>query len=99
SLFPAAAPQTTAMGSFEQGVQFSSSVSGQITHIRFWKAPGEPSGGHVGRIWANNGLLLASVFFNNETASGWQTAQLQSPLSITANVKYRVTYNVQSVGA
>ena len=39
------------------------------------------------------------MFFNNETASGWQEAQLQTPLSITANVKYRVTYNVQTVNA
>jgi hypothetical protein len=101
-LFPAVSPQTfesTGGQTFEQGVQFSSSVNGQITHIRFWKAPGEPSTNHIGRIWANNGLLLASVFFTNETASGWQEAQLQTPLSITANVKYRVTYNVQSVSA
>jgi hypothetical protein len=99
-LFPAASPQTfeNVAQAFEQGTQFSSSVNGQITHIRFWKAPGE-SGTHVGRIWANNGLLLASVFFTNETASGWQEAQLQTPLSITANVKYRVTYNVQTFNA
>jgi hypothetical protein len=100
-LFPEAVPQTSEgiAQTFEQGTEFSSSVNGQITHIRFWKAPGEPGSNHVGRIWANNGLLLASVFFTNETASGWQEAQLQTPLSITANVKYRVTYNVQSVNA
>ena len=100
-LFPAAAPQTfeSTGQTFEQGTEFSSSVNGQITHLRFWKAPGEPNNNHIGRIWANNGLLLASVFFTNETASGWQEAQLQTPLSITANVKYRVTFNVQSVSA
>jgi hypothetical protein len=98
-VFPTAVPQTTAMGPFEQGLEFSSSVTGQITHIRFWKAPGEPSGNHIGRIWASNGLLLASALFNNETASGWQEAQLQTPLSVTANVKYRVTYNVHNVVA
>ena len=101
NLFPSAAPQTfeSTMQTFEQGTEFSSSVNGQITHIRFWKAPGEPGSNHIGRIWANNGLLLASVFFTNETASGWQEAQLQTPLSITANVKYRVSYNVQTVSA
>jgi len=101
-LFPTAAPQTTASGAGQtwgQGVEFSSSVNGQITHIRFWKAPGEPSGGHVGRIWTASGLLLASVLFNDETASGWQEAQLQTPLSITANVRYKVTYNVHGVVA
>jgi hypothetical protein len=101
-LFPTAVPQTTADGgmqTWEQGVEFSSSVNGQITHIRFWKAPGEPSGNHVGRIWTANGLLLASVLFTNETASGWQEAQLQTPLSITANARYKVTYNVHAVVA
>jgi hypothetical protein len=100
NLFPTAAPQTfeATAQAFEQGTRFSSSVNGQITHIRFWKAPGE-TGTHVGRIWADNGLMLASVFFTNETASGWQEAQLQTPLSITANVKYRVSFNVQTVSA
>jgi len=100
NLFPTAAPQTfeATAQAFEQGTRFSSSVNGQITHIRFWKAPGE-TGTHVGRIWADNGLALASVFFTNETASGWQEAQLQTPLSITANVKYRVSFNVQTVSA
>jgi Domain of unknown function (DUF4082)/Domain of unknown function (DUF1929) len=99
-LFPTAVPQTTASGdmqTWEQGVEFSSSVNGQITHIRFWKAPGEPSGNHIGRIWTANGMLLASALFTNETASGWQEAQLQTPLPITANVRYKATYNVHAV--
>jgi hypothetical protein len=100
-LLPAAVPQTfdSSMQTWEHALEFSPSVNGQITHIRFWKAPGEPSGNHIGRIWTANGLLLASALFNNETASGWQEAQLQTPLSVTANVKYRVTYNVHTVVA
>ncbi len=101
NVFPTAVPQTFENNAqtWEHALEFSPSVNGQITHIRFWKAPGEPSGNHVGRIWTANGLLLASVFFTNETASGWQEAQLQTPLSVSANVKYRVTYNVHSVVA
>jgi len=101
-LFPTATPQTfeNLATPMEHAVEFSSSVNGQITHIRFWKAPGEPTpGNRFGRIWATNGLLLASVVFTSETASGWQEAQLQTPLSITANTKYRVSYSVQSVHA
>ncbi len=100
-LFPTAVPETfeSNMQTGEHAVEFSPSVNGQITHVRFWKAPGEPSGNHVGRIWTASGLLLATVFFSNETASGWQEAQLQTPLSVTANVKYRVTYNVHNVVA
>jgi Domain of unknown function (DUF4082)/Domain of unknown function (DUF1929) len=101
-LFPTETPASSASGIGqigEQGVEFSSSVSGQITHIRFWKAAGEPSGNHIGRIWAANGSLLISVPFTNETASGWQEAMLPTPLPITANTRYRVSYNVQSVVA
>jgi hypothetical protein len=101
-LFPTDTPSTTASGSGqmgEQGVEFSSSVAGQITHIRFWKALGEPSVNHVGRIWTAGGTPLISVAFTNETASGWQEAILPAPLSITAHTKYRVSYNVQSVVA
>ncbi len=101
-LFPTEVPETTASGAgstWEQGIEFSSSVSGKITHIRFWKAPGEPSGNHIGRIWTATGVPLASAPFLNETASGWQEAQLQTPLQITAGVRYKVTYNIHSFGA
>ena len=99
SMFQTDVPVTTAdaAGStWEQGLEFSASVSGQITHIRFWKAPGE-SAVHTGRIWDTNGNLLASVQFSCETASGWQEAQLATPLSIAAGVRYRVTYNASTV--
>ena len=103
SLFPTATPTDIASGAgstWEQGVEFSSTVDGEITHIRFWKAAGEPSGGHVGRIWNPvTGLLLVSAPFTNETASGWQVAQLQTPLPITRGTRYKVTYNIHNVVA
>lgn len=102
SLFPTDTPVTTASGAgqtWEQGVEFSSSVDGQITHIRFWKAVGEPSGNHIGRIWTAAGMPLISAAFTNETASGWQEAQLPTPLPITANTRYRVTYNIHNIVA
>jgi hypothetical protein len=103
SLFPTATPATTGSGAgstWEQGVEFSSTVDGEITHIRFWKAAGEPSGGHVGRIWDSaTGIQLAAATFSNETASGWQEAQLPTPLPITRGVRYKVTYNIHTVVA
>jgi len=100
SLFATDVPVTTATSGGEQGIEFSSTVDGQITHIRFWKAVGEPSGGHIGHIWnATTGIALAAVSFTNETSSGWQEAQLQTPLPITAGVRYKVTYNVHSIVA
>ncbi|HKR13935.1 MAG TPA: DUF4082 domain-containing protein, partial [Pyrinomonadaceae bacterium] len=101
TLFPTAtAPTTTASGSGnigEHGIEFSSSASGQITHLRFWKAAGEPSTNHVGRIWSASGTQLVSVAFTSETASGWQEVILPAPLSITAHTRYRVSYNAQSI--
>lgn len=83
---------------WEQSTQFSSSVSGKITHIRFYKAPGE-TGTHVGRIWSDTGALLAQATFANEAPSGWHEVALTPPLQITAGVRYRVSYNVNLYGA
>ncbi len=77
---------------YELGTRFISSENGEITHVRFHKAVGE-TGTHVGRIWSNNGDLLASATFTNETASGWQQQALETPLAISANTPYVVSYN------
>ena len=95
SLFPTAVPVTTASGqgsTWEQGVELSSSLSGIITKVRFWRSPGEPIGGHTARIWSASGTLLASAPFNETTNPGWQYATVNLP--ITAGTRYRVTYNV-----
>jgi len=102
SFFPTDVPTTTASGqgsTFEQGLEFSSSVNGQITHIRFWKAFGEPAGNHFARIWSNTGTQFVSVPFGCESAFGWQEVQLPAPFQVTDGVRYRVTYNIQSLGA
>jgi hypothetical protein len=101
-MFPTQVPLSTAgaAGStWEQGTRFSSAIGGKITHVRFYKAAGE-TGSHIGRIWSDTGVQLAQTLpFANETASGWQVQPLQSPLTITAGVKYRVSYNINTLGA
>jgi hypothetical protein len=82
---------------WEQAIQFSSSIPGRITHIRFYK-PIEETGIHFGRIWSDNNSLLREQQFLSETASGWQELTLSSPLTITPGVKYRVSYNVNTFG-
>ncbi|HKI02994.1 MAG TPA: DUF4082 domain-containing protein [Thermoanaerobaculia bacterium] len=72
--------------------QFSSSVSGTITHLGFYRAPGE-SGSNVGRLWTDGGVQLAQVTFTNGISSGWVWATLSSPVAITAGVRYRVGVN------
>ena len=77
---------------YELGTIFQSSAAGQIVAIRFWKDSNE-SGTHTGHIWSATGTLLTSVVFTNETASGWQTQNLVSPLAIAANTTYVVSVN------
>jgi hypothetical protein len=96
SLFPTQVPDAVASGAgstWEQATQFSSSISGKITHIRFYKSSLE-SGTHIGRIWSDTGTPLTQVTFFGETPSGWQTQKLQTPFPITAGVRYRVSYNI-----
>ena len=75
----------------ELGMRFRSTQNGFITAIRYYKPPGT-TGTHTGHLWTNSGTLLASVTFTGESSSGWQQAPLGSPVSITANTTYVVSY-------
>jgi len=100
SLFPTAVPLSTASGqgaSWEQGVELSSSLSGIVTKVRFWRADDEPQGGHTARLWSTTGALLASAPFNETANPGWQYATINFP--ITAGTRYRVSYNIHNVVA
>jgi Domain of unknown function (DUF4082)/Fibronectin type III domain/Bacterial Ig domain len=77
--------------SVELGVKFSSSVSGSITGIRFYKAAGN-TGTHIGSLWNTEGALLASATFTEETASGWQQVTFAEPVPITAGTTYVAGY-------
>ena len=78
-------------GSVNLGMRFSPQVDGTVTAIRFYKAPTN-TGTHVGSLWSSTGLELASVTFTNETASGWQVANLSTPVPVTAGTTYVVSY-------
>ncbi len=76
---------------YELGMRFYATTNGQISAIKFYKSPLE-TGNHTGRIYSA-GTLLASVTFTNESASGWQTQALSTPLSINAKSEYVVSVN------
>ncbi len=76
------------------GVQFSSSQSGSIVGIKFFKGIGD-GGAHVGSLWSSTGALLASVTFTQESASGWQTAIFSNPVAISAGTTYIASYHTQ----
>src|SRR5262249_20095988 len=73
------------------GVSFTSGVPGQITGIRFYKAPTN-TGTHIGDLWNSSGQLLATATFTNETASGWQTVLFSQPVQITTGTTYTASY-------
>ena len=74
------------------GVKFSSTISGMITGIRFYKGSGN-TGTHVGSLWSSTGTLLDTATFTNETASGWQQVNFSSPVAITAGTTYVASYH------
>jgi hypothetical protein len=76
----------------ELGVKFTSSTSGTITGIRFYKSSAN-TGPHVGNLWSSTGALLATATFSNETASGWQQVSFSAAVAINANTTYVASYH------
>ena len=99
SLFgPSSAPATpdeADSNAVEVGVKFTSTTSGLITGIRFYKGSTN-TGTHVGDLWTASGTLLASATFTNETASGWQQVNFSTPVSITAGTTYVASYHTNT---
>ncbi len=76
---------------YELGMKFQSTVPGWVAGVRFYKGAGN-GGTHTGSLWTSSGTLLATGTFTNETASGWQTLTFASPVQISANTTYVVSY-------
>jgi len=85
-------PEDSDTSAVELGMKFRSDVAGSITGIRFYKGANN-TGPHVGNLWTSTGTLLGTVTYSNETASGWQQADLPSPVSINPGVTYIVSYH------
>jgi hypothetical protein len=89
------APQTADASdgnSVELGVRFTSSVSGTITGLRFYKGPLN-TGTHLADLWSSTGTLLATATFSGETASGWQQVSFSQPVAVTAGTMYVASYH------
>ncbi|MGV8911594.1 MAG: DUF4082 domain-containing protein [Rhodoglobus sp.] len=81
----------------ELGTTFTPTVDGHVTEVRFYKVKGV-TGTHTGSIWAADGSRMATVTFTNESDSGWQTATLSKPVSLTSGTSYVVSYRVPAGG-
>lgn len=89
-----APPQGTSndgSGAIELGTKFRTNANGFITALRFYKTAGN-AGTHTGELYSSTGTLLAQVNYTGESASGWQTVTLTSPVAVTANTTYITTY-------
>lgn len=81
--------------SVELGQRFTTTLVGNVTHIRFWKFP-TSTGRHRVSLWSGNGVLLASKLPDivaEETPSGWQTIKLVTPIRVVPGVTYTVSYH------
>ncbi len=81
--------------SVELGVKFRSDANGYVTGIRFYKASTN-TGIHTGSLWTVTGTRLATAMFTNESASGWQQVDFATPVMITANTVYVVSYHADT---
>ena len=79
----------------ELGVKFRADVNGVVNGVRFYKGSTN-TGTHVAHLWSATGTLLATATFTNETASGWQQVMFATPVAITANTTYVVSYHTDA---
>jgi hypothetical protein len=86
-----ATPSANDSSALELGMKFQSTVPGWVAGVRFYKGAGN-NGTHTGSLWSAAGGLLATGTFTNETAGGWQTMTFASPVQISANTTYVVSY-------
>ncbi|MGW7404174.1 DUF4082 domain-containing protein [Streptomyces sp. NPDC054833] len=92
STVPATTDMTGDTNSVELGTRFTSSTSGWVTGVTFYKGTGN-TGTHTGSLWSDTGTLLATGTFTGETASGWQQLTFATPVAITADTPYVVSYH------
>jgi len=78
--------------SVELGLKFIPMVSGSVLGVRFYKIATNV-GSHTGTLWNALGQELATTNFNNETASGWQTAVFSQAVPVTAGQTYVISYH------
>ncbi len=61
--------------------------------MRFYKQTWMNGYTHVAHLWSSNGTLLATASFTNETSFGWQQISFASPVAISANTVYVISFS------
>lgn len=75
----------------ELGVRVTANTDGRVSGVRFYKGAGN-TGTHVGNVWDTNGRRLATATFTGESATGWQTVKLSTPIPLTKGQSVVVSY-------
>ncbi|WP_309135063.1 DUF4082 domain-containing protein [Cellulomonas sp.] len=94
TLFGGRTPATAASADadpVEVGVSFTPTEPGLVTGVRFYKGSGN-GGTHTGTLWSATGAVLRTVTFDQESASGWQTALFARPVEVVPGTTYVVSY-------
>jgi hypothetical protein len=60
--------------------------------VRFYKSA-DNTGTHTASLWSSTGTLVATGAFVGENASGWQTMLFATPVTITPDATYVVSYS------
>jgi hypothetical protein len=84
---------TSGTGPYELGMIFYSDIAGYITALKYYRNS-DDTAAHDGHLWDAVGALLATATFPASSSVGWQTASLTTPVAITANVNYTVSYSI-----
>jgi len=78
------------------GTRFSAETDGVLNGLKFYRSPGE-TGAHTGWLYSSNGDTIAQVQFPDDSATGWQYAAFDSPVSIQANTEYVAAYRSNGI--
>jgi len=73
----------------ELGVVVSTAKEGWVTKVYFYKYWGD-FGSHSAHVWSQDGTLLGSQDFVNET-TGWQVVELDNPVHVLAGQTFTVS--------
>jgi len=76
-------------------MKFRSDVAGRVIGARFYKGS-QNTGTHVAHLWSSSGQILATATFSGETASGWQQVSFATPVQISANTTYVISYHTDT---
>ena len=79
----------------EVGMQWTSSVAGQVTEIRIYRQSAIP-GALIAHLWSGLGVLLATVTIPASPIAGWQAVALPTPVAISAGSTYVVSYTASA---